>query len=187
MKNLNKILLPTVIATLLSTQSFCNDEIKTEAVNSIKTVAGALQKKLVEKMKEGGPANAAAFCSTNASDLAKEVSKTLAKGITVKRITDKPRNINNQASKEQLVVFEEIKNKMKNGEKPGLLVKEKANNHFEVYKPIVVHNKCLACHGTKENRNEKAYEVISSKYPDDKAVNYKAGDFRGAFLVTIIK
>lgn len=187
MKNLNKLLLPTLIIGALSTQALSNDEIKTEAINSIKKVAGALQSKLKEKMKNGGPVEAATFCSTNATALAKEVSKILPKGVKVKRITDKPRNINNQASKEQLAVLAEIKEKLNNKEKLGLIVKKKAENQYDVYKPIVIQNKCLTCHGSQDVRNEKAYDVISKKYPNDKAVNYKLGDLRGAFLVTIIK
>lgn len=162
-------------------------ELKQEAMKAIKKVAGSLQNTLNIKIKEGGITNAATFCSTHATSLSKEVSKTLDKGVKLKRITDKPRNSMSQADAEQLKVFEEIKTKISNGEKVDMLVKQKSKNHYQVYKPIMMAANCLNCHGSDEKRNPQAYEIISKKYPNDKAINYKSGDFRGAFLVDIIK
>ena len=162
-------------------------EMKIKAKKAIKTVAGALQNTLNAKVKEGGLSNAATFCATHATSLSKEVSKTLDDGVKLKRITDKPRNSNSQANEEQLNIFNEIKTKLANGEKVDMLVKQKSTNHYQVYKPIMMSGKCLNCHGNGEKRNPEAYNIISKKYPNDKAINYKVGDFRGAFLVDIIK
>lgn len=162
-------------------------ELKQEAKKAIQSVAGKLQMALYEKVKEGGITNAATFCSTNATSLAKEASKSLPKGIKLKRITDKPRNAMSMANEEQLAVFEEMKEKMENGEKFDMIVKQKSENHFQVYKPIKISGACLKCHGTEETRNKEAYEIISKKYPNDKAIDYKLYDFRGAFLVDIVK
>ena len=43
---------------------------------------------------------------------------------------------------------------------------------------------CLKCHGRvgHEIANE-TYAVISKLYPEDKATNYRLGDFRGAWKV----
>jgi len=163
------------------------NEMKLKAMKAIKTVAGSLQKTLTQKAKEGGLTNAASFCSNHATSLAKNLSKTLDEGVKLKRITNKPRNPNAQASNEDLVVFDEIKTKLANGEKIDMIVKQKSPNHYQVYKPIMIGAKCLNCHGNDEKRNPQAYEIISKKYPNDKAIDYKLGDFRGAFLVDIIK
>ncbi len=162
-------------------------ELKQEASKAIKTVAGSLQKNLMSKVKEGGLSRAATFCSTHATSLAKEASKTLNKGVSLRRITDKPRNPMSQGTPEQLAVFEEIKNKMTKGEKVDMIVKQKSANHYQVYKPIKMAGACLNCHGDETKRQEKAYEIIAKKYPNDKAVNYKLNDFRGAFLVDIVR
>ncbi len=194
-----KLLLATSLSTLLlftacsytqpknnSIDLKTEQEMKLKAMKAIKTVAGALQNTLNVKVKEGGLSNAAIFCSTHATSLSKEVSKTLDEGVKLKRITDKPRNPNSQANDEQLVVFDEIKTKLLNGEKIDMIVKRKSSNHYQVYKPIIMSGKCLNCHGNDEKRNPEAYNIISKKYPNDKAIHYKAGDFRGAFLVDII-
>lgn len=194
-----KLILTTISAALLfsacsSTQAqdtskkmITEQELKLQAKKSIKTIGGAFMQTLNAKVKEGGLTNAATFCSTYTKVLYNKVSKNLDEGVTVRRITDKPRNQQNVASKEQLVVLEEIKSKLASGQKVDMIVKQKSSNHYQVYKPIVMAGKCLNCHGDDKTRNKEAYEIISKKYPNDKAINYKAGDFRGAFLVDIIK
>jgi nitrate reductase cytochrome c-type subunit len=162
-------------------------ELKQEAKEAIMTVGGKLKKTLKAKAKEGGLTNAAEFCATEAQALTKEASKGLPKGVSVKRITDKPRNIKNQATPEQLLVLEELKAKKAEGKMPKMLVKKVGDNHYQVYKPLQMGNKCLNCHGDNSTRNEAAYKIISEKFPHDKAINYQKGDFRGAFLVDIIK
>jgi hypothetical protein len=161
--------------------------LKLEAKKAIKTVAGALQKTLNQKVKEGGLTNAATFCSTNAMHLAQEVSQTLPVGVKVRRVTDKPRNALNQANDEQLAILDEIKEKLSRGVDIDMLVKEKSSNHYQVYKPIKMVSKCLFCHGSQKVRNPNSYTIISQKYPDDKAIDYNLDDLRGMFLVDILK
>ena len=171
----------------VSTKSLSKEqEVKKEAMIAIKKVATSFQMTLNQKAKEGGLSNAAKFCSTNANTLAKQVSKTLKDGVTLRRITDKPRNIGNRASDEELLVLNEIKTKLQNGQKVDMIVKQKAPNRYEVYKPIMIAKKCLNCHGNETSRNQEAYSIIAKKYPHDQAINYKVNDFRGAFLVTVI-
>ena len=194
-----KLILTTISAALLfsacsSTQTqntskkmVTEQELKLQAKKAIKTVGGAFMQTLGAKVQEGGLTNAATFCSNHTKDLYDSVSKNLDEGVSVRRITDKPRNQQNMANKEQLAVLEEIKTKIKSGQKVDMLVKQKSSKHYQVYKPIVMAGKCLNCHGDKNTRDKEAYEVISKKYPNDKAVDYNFGDFRGAFLVDIIK
>jgi hypothetical protein len=162
-------------------------QIKQEAKEAIMVVGGKLKQTLKAKAKEGGLTNAAEFCAMEAQDLTKEASKNLPEGVSVKRITDKPRNSKNQASPEELLVLEELKAKKVEGKMPEMLVKQIAPNHYQVYKPLNVGKKCLNCHGDNTTRNEAAYDIISKKFPNDKAIGYQKGDFRGAFLVDIIK
>lgn len=59
---------------------------------------------------------------------------------------------------------------------------ESEGKSFKRYtRPIFVENACLACHGLKEARPE----FIKTKYPDDKAYEFKEGDLRGIISVTV--
>ena len=195
----NILMLSAITATLLFTgctksnesisvskKDMTTKEIKMKAKKAIILVGGTLKKTMGMKMKEGGATKTAEFCSVSAEDLAKKVSKKLDKGVTVKRITNKPRNSKNMATKEQLEILKDIEAKMKQGNMPKMLVKKISDNHYQVYKPFKVGDKCIVCHGTEQTRDENAYKIISSKYPNDKAIDYKTGDLRGAFLVNII-
>ena len=193
----NRLIIISILSVVFLAACSCNqtqisslekkEQVKIEATKSIRIVGGAFQNTLNHKVKEGGLTNAANFCSTNARDLETKVSKTLPDGVTVRRITDKPRNMKNQATPEEQIVLDEIKLKLANGEKVDMLVKQKSANRYQVYKPIKMGGKCLNCHGNDNKRNSKAYEIISKKYPNDKAINYNFGDFRGAFLVELTK
>ena len=49
------------------------------------------------------------------------------------------------------------------------------------YRRIDVQASCLACHGSKDNRPA----FVKEKYPADKAFNFKPGDLRGMYAVSI--
>jgi hypothetical protein len=52
------------------------------------------------------------------------------------------------------------------------------------FKPIVVQELCLTCHGNKESFSPELKTALKEKYPDDKAVDYRPGDLRGMWSVT---
>ena len=156
-----------------------------EAKQAIKTIGGGLLKEVKKNMKEGGPVGAAVFCAHNATQLTQKLSKNLNEGVTVRRITNKPRNTNNVAKND----FEQSVLDMmeKDDRKKHPVIKKLSENHYQVYKPIRMKDKCLLCHGDNNTRNKEAYKEILSKYPNDKATGYQLGEFRGAFLVDIVK
>ncbi len=162
-------------------------EVKKKAKSAIMKVGGTLKKNLKKTMGAKGVVEAAKFCSLSAVPLAKKVSATLPEGVTVKRITLKPRNINNKANDEEMAVINELELSKKNGNMPKMVVKKLSSNHYQVYKPIVMGGVCLLCHGTSSVRDAGAYKEILKHYPKDEAVDYKMGDLRGAFLVNITK
>lgn len=166
---------------------FSQEEIEQEAQKAIQLVGGTLLKALHNKIDADGIEKAASFCSLSANKLAKEASEKLPHGVTVKRITQKPRNSNSLPTGEHLAVLEQLQKCKDEGYVPSLLFKQKDEKHFYVYKPIMMQSLCLQCHGKDFRRDKKAYETILKHYPDDKAIGYGFGDFRGAFLVEIQK
>ena len=174
-------------ATLLSAAT--NQEIMLEGKAAIMTMGKTLKSHMKQNMKAGGPVQAAQFCSQKAVKIEKDVNKTYKTGLHVKRISLKYRNPDNKPTADEAKVLEWIQKEYKAGKKiPPMIVKQVSKNEYKVYKPIFIDkNVCLTCHGDIQTRSKPAYKIIKEKYPNDKAVDYKKGDFRGAFVAEIIK
>jgi hypothetical protein len=50
---------------------------------------------------------------------------------------------------------------------------------FRYVRPIVMAPSCIVCHGERKSLPEDVVKALEEKYPEDKALGYKAGDFRG--------
>jgi len=187
---MKKIALSMMLVTSTTLLSAATDiEIKQEAKAAMMKMGKTLQTHMKRNMKAGGPMQAAKFCSSEAGKLAKEVNESYPKGISAKRISLKYRNPKSKPTADEAKVLEQIQADVKAGKKvPKMIVKEIAKNSYKVYKPLFIDKGvCLTCHGDAQTRDPKAYKLIKAKYPNDKAVGYKKGDFRGAFVVTIVK
>ena len=187
---MKRIVLPIMLlasASLLSAAT--NKEIKQEAKSAIMKMGGALKSHMKQNMKAGGPVQAAGFCLDEASGIAKKVNASYPKGVSVKRVSLKYRNPADKPTADEAKVLEQIQSDVAAHKTvPKMIVKEVAKNSYKVYKPIFINKGvCLTCHGDAKTRDPEAYKLIKEKYPNDKAVGYKKGDFRGAFVVTIIK
>ena len=65
---------------------------------------------------------------------------------TIKRVSDKPRNPNNQANETELTFIDDLKNTLLNGKKPTPKVVEKDGKMIGYY-AIETNKMCLQCHG----------------------------------------
>ena len=52
-------------------------------------------------------------------------------------------------------------------------------------RPIVVKAPCLKCHGPSESIDPEVRAILEESYPEDLAVGYAEGDFRGAVSVVV--
>jgi len=188
---MKKIILSTVVVAMSATflSATTNKEIKQEAKAAIMKMGKTMKMHMKQNMKAGGPVQAATFCSQEARGIAKKVNASYEKGVSVKRISLKYRNPADKPTADEAKVLKELhatfdaKKAM-----PKMVVKEVGKNHYKVYKPIFINKGvCLTCHGTNDVRDKAAYKLIKAKYPNDKAVGYKKGDLRGAFVVDIVK
>ncbi len=148
-----------------------------------KNIKGELQKALIEE----GPYAAVEVCSARALKITKKVEKTLNHGIKIKRTSLKYRNPLNAPDKyevEALKYFEKYYKEHKRLPDYYIQpVKEGSKLYYRYYKPLKVGSLCLTCHG--ENVDPKLKQIIKERYPQDKAMGYKLGDFRGVIRVSI--
>jgi len=98
-----------------------------------------------------------------------------------------PANAPDAADKEAL---ELVRHTINDGESmPRLLVQkiEVAGQpvEYRVYKPVAVLPDCLQCHGSTDSLLPGVRMALERNYPEDKAIDYNAYDWRGLIRVTI--
>lgn len=116
-----------------------------------------------------------AHASTLISDKFSELSSD---GVTIRNVTDRPRNPKNMADEFELQAIEYFKNT----KSQKAQIKKITQNSQEILHytaPIVIEQYCIACHGKKE----EVFPSILKMY--DTAYDYKVGDIRGVTSVKI--
>jgi len=63
------------------------------------------------------------------------------------------------------------------------IVSEGDYNYLRYMKPIIVQAECLNCHGSQTDIIPEVKELIAQNYSEDKAIDYKIGDLRGAVSI----
>ena len=155
-----------------------------EATILLKETAKQYKNTLIQGLQHNDLKKALMYCN---KEVEKLISKDNEKDFSIKRISLKPRNKNNYPTlyeKEILEKFNELNlkdNKNLKLEYNEIIKDENNNNKFVYVKAILIKEVCLNCHGS--NINDDLKKEIQKLYPDDKAINYKLNDIRGAFVM----
>lgn len=139
-----------------------------------------LGKNLMTALNQGGASHALAFCNSRAIHLTDSMSQVL--GYKIKRVSDKPRNPINQASKRELVYIMKTKKAIELGEsaKPSL---DSFDNRVLAYYPILTNQMCMNCHAERIEMAPDLVALLDEKYPTDRAVGYAPNELRGIWVV----
>ena len=144
-----------------------------------------LAQNLMREIKTQGTVSALTFCSAKAITLTD--SMAVALNVQMKRVSDKPRNPNNKANKQESAYITKSKELLAKGEeiKPNMT---EANGKMVGYYPIMINQACMQCHGNQgaEVLSETLLQ-ISKFYPNDKAIDYKINELRGIWVVEMNK
>lgn len=148
--------------------------------------AGAhLGSNLVAAVKEKGAAGAVSFCNHEAIPLTD--SMAIALQARIKRVSDQPRNPDNQANEQELEYIQAAKQQLAKGEPIDPQLTDLGNTILGYY-PITTNAMCLQCHGAPRREIEQAtLDVLHELYPDDKAQGYGANELRGIWVVEMDK
>jgi len=138
----------------------------------------ALSGRLLQVINEEGHPAAINVCAVEADALLGGVAD--ARGVVIRRVTDRPRNPANQADARGLEVMEMIRAMSGRGETPVAIVDEQV-----VWLPIRVPMPlCLSCHGEPDaDIAPDTLAAIQVHYPMDRATGYGEGDLRGLWRV----
>ncbi len=152
---------------------------------AIQALSGELQTELKSAIGAGGPVAAIEVCNTRAMPLTHEVASE--KGLALSRVSLNNRNPANQPNEWQTAVLENFEKQRAEGKDMDSLVWSETvpadgEQEFRFMKAIPTGQVCLVCHGTAIS--PEVSEVLARLYPSDRATGYRAGDIRGAFVVT---
>lgn len=173
----NKTESKTTVESLSTDYQYIGDSISSQ-------VQLVLLSNIAKAIQDSGTAYAVSYCNIHASPLVDSLSNLY--GATIQRISLKNRNPDNAAmtelDTEMLYRFTENKN----SSLPFKDTLVTSANQTLYYKPITLGMPtCLNCHGVPgKDINEKTLAVLNKKYPNDKAINYKIGDLRGAWKIS---
>ena len=156
-----------------------------EAKTAIKMYGGSLKAELQTAMQTGGPINALAVCQTKAPEMAKTVSAS--QQLQVSRVSLRNRNpVMGVPSEWQAQVLNDFEARKVKGEALeslvySELVENNGKQEFRFMKAIPTEAMCLTCHGS--DISPAIMTRLTELYPQDKAIGFKEGDLRGAFVV----
>jgi len=141
-----------------------------------------LAKNLMGALQRGGTTEALQFCNVKAIPITDSMS--VVQNVKIKRISNKPRNPKNVATKEEAKYIAMFQQKLDAKEAYSPIVKSLNTGKKQFYAPIVTNQMCLQCHGIP-NKNVKSntMETLKKLYPLDLALDYDVNQVRGLWSI----
>lgn len=165
-----------------------NSENLTDSERGLKyalSTKAVLGKNLMGTIQKKGTLAALKFCNVKAYPLTD--SMAIVNNATIKRVSDKPRNQKNLASKIEKGYINLFKENIKlNKESEPIVVESGKNVNF--YYPIKTNSMCLQCHGNPTTDiKPNTLTHINELYPKDLATGYSENQIRGIWSITFNK
>lgn len=142
------------------------------------------KKVLAEAMAQGGPAKALPGCRVEAPKIPARAQGKPQEILSVGRTSLKLRSPKNAPPTWTKPYLEKYAG-LKPTELPKHEIVQLGKGHFGYLEPIFVEPICLNCHGS--HLSSDVQKAIHQDYPDDQAVGFNAGDFRGFLWVELKK
>jgi hypothetical protein len=156
-------------------------EFRIKGDSIIKMTFDTLRSALTGNIAKEGVANTVEYCNTNAYPI---TAVHASDGITIRRSSVKVRNPKNAPDSLELAVLTQYESKIAGGDSLTPVV-IRYNNTYHYFKPIMLQSICMNCHGEPgRNIPQEVMQVISAKYPTDKAIGYSEGQLRGTWHVS---
>ena len=144
-----------------------------------------LRARLMEEMKAGGPVQGVKVCSEVAPAYA---AKHSMDGLAVRRVSEKFRNPADEPDAYEAAKLAELAAAHARGALPAETfewIGDGPQRALRYLKPITIGGPCLTCHGDPAAMKPEVAAMLRERYPEDRAVGYRDGDFRGAVSVTV--
>lgn len=146
-----------------------------------------LKSHLQEAIQENDLVSALEFCTLEAIPLTESVQRELPAGVKLKRTSLKFRNPSNAPDSidfDALEQFAGIFTEM--GKLPKYHIQYvESDQEYRYYQPLTIGKLCLNCHGQPDQMDWDFVASLHENYPQDLAVGYREGEFRGLIRVSI--
>lgn len=164
-------------------------EIRAIGERAITRVGMSLVTEITSTMAKDGPEKAVDVCHLKALPLTGEIIAGMPRITAVKRTSLKLRNPANAPDEAEKRALEHFQRKLDDGTPPNVLIQRidqaGGKHEWRVYRPVVVLQQCVSCHGPEENQSPALRTALKERYPQDAAVGYKLHDWRGLIRVTV--
>ncbi len=140
---------------------------------------------LQEQLQNGDIESALKFCNTNAYPFTDAIAAET--NSVVKRTSFKTRNKSNSPDSLEAMLLDSYLYNVENNLTLDDNVQKMDEEYLLYTKPILLNNPlCLQCHGeVGKDISLENYEIIKNLYPEDEAIGYKQGDFRGMWSIKL--
>lgn len=169
------VFMSLLLCTDVAAQGQNNNAEQEHAERVVARFQQQLKQELMQGLKQS-PITAISICQIRAPQIAAELTTNV---VTVGRASDKPRN-DKAVTPQWVLPYLEKYHHMPAENSAPIHVKID-NTRLGYVKPIYIQTPCLTCHG--EHIAKPLQQKINHLYPNDQAVNYKKGEFRGVFWV----
>ena len=179
-----RILTTLLISSFISSNVYANSDIA-EPRSIVKEFGGQLVPALKGAMKSGGPVAAIDVCNTKAPAIAESLSAKHTPW-NINRVSLKPRGATATPDSWETATLKLFDAEIAAGKDAKSLekfeiVEAGGEKTLRYMKPVMTAGLCLTCHGTEKQIPASVKQKIAALYPQDKAIDYKDGQVRGAF------
>lgn len=151
------------------------------ARDAAEELTSALKRTLGAELAASGVAGAVTVCAEVAQDIALEHTTD---AVRVRRVSLRTRNPLNRPDAWEQDRLERMEAAAGDDEVVEVVAGDRGRA-LRYLKPIRVGAVCLQCHGATDAIDPEVLARIRETYPEDRAVGYATGDFRGAVSVTV--
>lgn len=157
------------------------------ARNAANTLGPELMAMLLSELERGGPTAAMAVCADSAQVRTARINTA---DLHIRRVGTRVRNPLNAPDSLESRVLAYLGEELAAGRLPGEyteVARTGADGGWELrfFRPVVLQEGCTACHGSDEQIPPAVKQVISERYRQDGAVDYRPGELRGAVTVRV--
>jgi len=146
-----------------------------------------LKSHLQEAIQGNDLVSALEFCTLEALPLTESVQSELPAGVKLKRTSLKFRNPKNAPDSIDFDILEHFAGILAEiGELPKHYIQYvETDKEYRYYQPLTTGKLCLNCHGHPDQMDWDVVASLRENYPQDLAVGYQEGEFRGLIRVSI--